>query len=86
MHRLWLDGQARSVCGRLARIRANVEPSSAWNLNTGQPVMVYKKHSAIINAVRFVPFASGNVRYLVSTGNDCNVVFYPYNIETLQFE
>jgi hypothetical protein len=48
--------------------------------------MVYKKHSAMVNMVKFADFVDGEIRYLVSTGNDCMVVFYRYNISTLAFE
>ncbi|KAI6185841.1 hypothetical protein M3Y98_00068100 [Aphelenchoides besseyi] len=58
----------------------------AWRLSDGRPVMVYKRHSAVINAVRFIPFAEGDVRYMVSTGNDCMVVFYKYSASDLHFE
>ncbi|KAI6212578.1 hypothetical protein M3Y94_00042400 [Aphelenchoides besseyi] len=58
----------------------------AWRLSDGRPVMVYKRHSAVINAVRFIPFAEGDVRYMVSTGNDCMVVFYKYSASDLNFE
>ncbi|KAI6233111.1 hypothetical protein M3Y99_00953600 [Aphelenchoides fujianensis] len=58
----------------------------AWRLSDGQPVMVYKRHSAVITAVRFVPFAEGDVRYMVSTGRDCMVVFYRYNAKNLEFD
>ncbi|KAI6233541.1 hypothetical protein M3Y99_00903400 [Aphelenchoides fujianensis] len=58
----------------------------AWRLSDGQPVMVYKRHSAVITAVRFVPFAEGDVRYMVSTGRDCMVVFYRYNVKNLEYD
>jgi hypothetical protein len=48
--------------------------------------MVYKKHSALVTAVRFTEFSEGDVRYLVSTGNDCVVVFYKYYAKDLTFE
>ncbi|KAI6183017.1 Bromo domain-containing protein [Aphelenchoides bicaudatus] len=65
---------------------SNDKTVRCWNTRSGQPLVVYKKHNAMVNMVKFADFVEGEVRYLVSTGNDCTVNFYRYNSTTLKFD
>lgn len=56
-----------------------------WCLQRGSTLMVYKGHTALLTTIAFLPFVKDDVRYLVSAGNDCTVVFYKYSAKKKDF-
>ncbi|KAI1718733.1 bromodomain-containing protein [Ditylenchus destructor] len=56
-----------------------------WCLQRGSTLMVYKGHTALLTTIDFLPFVKDDVRYLVSAGNDCTVVFYKYSAKKKDF-
>lgn len=57
-----------------------------WSLKDGKPLVIFKNHKALIMAIHFLPFFENDVRYLVSSSQDCMVVFYRYLASSLFFE
>uniref|UniRef100_A0A1I8A725 Bromo domain-containing protein n=1 Tax=Steinernema glaseri TaxID=37863 RepID=A0A1I8A725_9BILA len=55
-------------------------------LRSGKTLEVFNEHTAQLTVVRFLPYADGNDRYLMSTGNDGIVNFYKWNVLTSEFE
>lgn len=56
-----------------------------WCLRTGSPVAVLQGHSAMVTTLQFLPYVNGDDRWLLSTGNDCCVCFWKWNVNTNKF-
>ncbi|KAL3083410.1 hypothetical protein niasHS_011212 [Heterodera schachtii] len=57
-----------------------------WCLRKGTAFRIFRGHTGTVNSVQWVPLLAGPMRYLLSAGNDCAVMFQRYNAETLAFE
>uniref|UniRef100_A0A183CPF3 WD_REPEATS_REGION domain-containing protein n=1 Tax=Globodera pallida TaxID=36090 RepID=A0A183CPF3_GLOPA len=57
-----------------------------WCLRKGTALRIFKGHTGTINSLQWVPLLDGPVRYLLSAGNDCAVMFQRYNMVTRAFE
>lgn len=53
-------------------------------MQKGALMQCFSLHTAEIVGARFLNRVTGSIRWLVSFGNDCNVIFYPYNEDTLE--
>ncbi|RUS86356.1 hypothetical protein EGW08_005874, partial [Elysia chlorotica] len=67
---------ASGSCDKVVRV---------WCLRSKAPAAVLQAHTAMITSVQFCPKPQGNIRYLVSTGNDGCVCFWHWNIDTNEF-
>ncbi|XP_066914028.1 PH-interacting protein-like isoform X2 [Clytia hemisphaerica] len=56
-----------------------------WNLHNTYPIAVLQGHSGMVTSLQFCPCADPKVRYLISTGGDSNVCFWPWYPETGEF-
>jgi bromodomain and WD repeat domain-containing protein 1/3 len=59
---------------------------SVWCLLTGATLAVYRTHHAMVTLVAFLPYISGDDRYLLSAGNDCVINFYKWSAMNRNFE
>lgn len=60
-----------------------------WDLKTSKLLDCLNGHSAVVTSVKFAPYNrhhEGYERYLISTSNDGSVIFWTYNVKTLQFK
>jgi WD40 repeat protein len=57
-----------------------------WCLQTGATLAVYRAHTAMVTLIAFLPYMSGDDRYLLSAGSDCVINFYKWNAGSRSFE
>ncbi|CAG9864164.1 unnamed protein product [Phyllotreta striolata] len=50
-----------------------------WNLQNGAPIAVLTGHTGMITSVNFCPTQCLDLRYLISTGTDGSIAFWPYS-------
>uniref|UniRef100_A0A1I7WT84 Bromo domain-containing protein n=1 Tax=Heterorhabditis bacteriophora TaxID=37862 RepID=A0A1I7WT84_HETBA len=71
---------------KYVRLEVSVDKSiRVWSLQTGETVQVFKCHTAVVARVKFLPFVNDMSRYLVSCAFDCQVVFYKFDENTMEF-